>query len=174
MVGRRPRFGHHRIGFASRGVNNWVLAGYRLEINGRPFASNNAVNARAQAALASAQTKLAEADSQMAPLQTERDELQSLVEAQLATPEDQTRLAEVRTQLDQLQRDKTWSEGQIQGRLSVVRRVRIPFAVAAGSVRQVRARDPDDLHAHRGGDRETSSISAPAARSIPSVLPSCP
>ena len=105
-----------RIGFASQGLNNWVLAGYSLEINGRPFASNNAVNGRAQAALASAQTKLAEADSQMDPLETERDELQSLVEAQLATPEDQTRLAEVQTQLDQLRRDKTWAEGQIQGR----------------------------------------------------------
>ncbi len=67
-----------RIGFASQGFNNWVLAGYSLEINGRPFASNNAVNGRAQAALASAQTKLAEVDSQLAPLVTERDELQSL------------------------------------------------------------------------------------------------
>lgn len=105
-----------RIGFASQGLNNWVLAGYSLEINGRPFAANNAVNGRAQAALASAQTKLAEVDSQVAPLETERDELQSLVEAQLATPEDQTRLAEVQTQLDQLRHDRTWCEGQVQGR----------------------------------------------------------
>ncbi len=105
-----------RIGFASQGLNDWVLAGYSLEINGRPFASNNAVNARAQAALAAAQARLAEVDSQIAPLQSERDELQSLVETQLATPEDQARLDEVQTQLDQLSRDKKSSEGQVQGR----------------------------------------------------------
>ena len=34
------------VGFASLGKNNWVLKGYRIEINGEPFAENADVDAR--------------------------------------------------------------------------------------------------------------------------------
>lgn len=37
-----------RIGFASQGRSNWVLAGYRIEVNGRLFAANGLVDARVQ------------------------------------------------------------------------------------------------------------------------------
>lgn len=41
-----------RIGFASQGRSDWVLAGYRIEVNGKLFAANGLVNARAQDQLA--------------------------------------------------------------------------------------------------------------------------
>ncbi|WP_395739701.1 hypothetical protein [Prosthecobacter sp.] len=47
-----------RIGFASQGRTNWVLAGYRIEVNGRLFAANGKVDARAQERLASSRESL--------------------------------------------------------------------------------------------------------------------
>jgi hypothetical protein len=47
-----------RIGFASQGRTNWVLAGYRIEVNGRLFAANGKVDARAQEKLASSRESL--------------------------------------------------------------------------------------------------------------------
>ncbi|OYW30011.1 MAG: hypothetical protein B7Z47_04110 [Chthoniobacter sp. 12-60-6] len=49
-----------RIGFASQGRSNWVLAGYRIEVNGRLFAANGLVDARAQEKLASSRASLME------------------------------------------------------------------------------------------------------------------
>lgn len=47
-----------RIGFASQGRSDWVLAGYRIEVNGRLFAANGLVDARAQEKLASSRASL--------------------------------------------------------------------------------------------------------------------
>jgi hypothetical protein len=47
-----------RIGFASQGRTDWVLAGYRIEVNGKLFATNGLVDARAQEKLASSRESL--------------------------------------------------------------------------------------------------------------------
>lgn len=47
-----------RIGFASQGRTDWVLAGYRIEVNGKLFAANGIVDARAQEKLASSRESL--------------------------------------------------------------------------------------------------------------------
>ena len=47
-----------RIGFASQGRSDWVLAGYRIEVNGKLFAANGQVDARAQEKLASSRASL--------------------------------------------------------------------------------------------------------------------
>ncbi|MDB6005165.1 MAG: hypothetical protein JWR15_2152, partial [Prosthecobacter sp.] len=47
-----------RIGFASQGRSDWVLAGYRIEVNGKLFAANGVVDARAQERLASSRASL--------------------------------------------------------------------------------------------------------------------
>lgn len=47
-----------RIGFASQGRTDWVLAGYRIEVNGKLFASNGLVNARPQEKLAKSRDDL--------------------------------------------------------------------------------------------------------------------
>ncbi|WP_395750812.1 hypothetical protein [Prosthecobacter sp.] len=47
-----------RIGFASQGRTDWVLAGYRIEVNGKLFAANGKVEARAQERLASSRESL--------------------------------------------------------------------------------------------------------------------
>ncbi|MCC7339389.1 MAG: zf-HC2 domain-containing protein [Pirellulaceae bacterium] len=49
-----------KIGFASQGKSDWELAGYTIEVNGKPFASNDAVKVRPQTALASDQQTLAD------------------------------------------------------------------------------------------------------------------
>ncbi|WP_395742634.1 hypothetical protein [Prosthecobacter sp.] len=46
------------IGFASQGRSDWVLAGYRIEVNGKLFAANGLVDARAQERLASSRASL--------------------------------------------------------------------------------------------------------------------
>lgn len=48
----------HSIGFASQGRTDWVLAGYRIEVNGKLFAANGLVNARAQEKLAASRESL--------------------------------------------------------------------------------------------------------------------
>ncbi len=47
-----------RIGFASQGRSDWVLAGYRIEVNGKLFAANGQVAARAQEKLAASRDSL--------------------------------------------------------------------------------------------------------------------
>lgn len=47
-----------RIGLASQGRSDWVLAGYRIEVNGKLFAANGLVDARAQEKLASSRESL--------------------------------------------------------------------------------------------------------------------
>ncbi|WP_395731747.1 hypothetical protein [Prosthecobacter sp.] len=47
-----------RVGFASQGRSDWVLAGYRIEVNGKLFAANGLVDARAQEKLASSRASL--------------------------------------------------------------------------------------------------------------------
>lgn len=47
-----------RIGFASQGRSDWVLAGYRIEVNGKLFAANGLLDARAQEKLASSRASL--------------------------------------------------------------------------------------------------------------------
>ena len=47
-----------RIGFASQGRSDWVLAGYRIEVNGKLLAANGMVDARAQEKLASSRASL--------------------------------------------------------------------------------------------------------------------
>ena len=46
------------IGFASQGRTDWVLAGYRIEVNGKLFAANGLVDANAQQKLASSRESL--------------------------------------------------------------------------------------------------------------------
>jgi len=46
------------IGFASQGRTDWVLAGYRIEVNGNLFAANGLVDVRAQHKLASSRESL--------------------------------------------------------------------------------------------------------------------
>lgn len=46
------------IGFASQGRTDWVLAGYRIEVNGKLFAANGLVDARTQQKLAASRESL--------------------------------------------------------------------------------------------------------------------
>jgi hypothetical protein len=46
------------IGFASQGRTDWVLAGYRIEVNGKLFAANGLVDVNAQKKLASSRESL--------------------------------------------------------------------------------------------------------------------
>lgn len=46
------------IGFASQGRTDWVLAGYRIEVNGKLFAANGLVDVHAQQKLASSRENL--------------------------------------------------------------------------------------------------------------------
>lgn len=47
-----------RVGFASQGRSDWVLAGYRIEVNGKLFAANGLVHARVQEKLSSSRASL--------------------------------------------------------------------------------------------------------------------
>ncbi|MFH1922979.1 MAG: hypothetical protein ABIP48_24205 [Planctomycetota bacterium] len=105
-----------RIGFAGRGASGWRLSGYRIEINGRLFASNDAVDLAAREAQESARFELAELGMTIAPLQAERAELRSLEEAALAGEEDLERLAAVEVELAPLVARRQWLAGQVEGR----------------------------------------------------------
>lgn len=72
------------IGFASQARSDWVLAGYRIEVNGKLFAANGLVNAHAQKQVASSRESLL----QMLPAYEEKvnkDKLTAEEEAALKT-----------------------------------------------------------------------------------------
>src|SRR5581483_6287078 len=81
------------VGFASRGAKNWVLAGYEIMINGKPFVSGKpALRAADREA---ARVKLAGLGVRLAPLQQDLNDLRELVKDKLATEADRKRLAEI-------------------------------------------------------------------------------
>lgn len=104
-----------RIGFASEGTGDWVLAGYEIQINGQTFAANDNVGLKASEAQDDARFELADLGLQAAPLEQEYGDLSALVQAQLAGPADLARLAEVQQQLAPLLARKRWLEGQVRG-----------------------------------------------------------
>ena len=104
-----------RIGFASEGSGDWVLAGYEIQINGQTFASNDNVGLKAKEAQDNARFELADLGLQTAPLEQEQSDLSALVQTQLAGPADLARLAEVEQQLAPLKARKRWLEGQVRG-----------------------------------------------------------
>ncbi len=91
-----------RIGFASQGTNDWVLAGYEIQLNGQTFASNDKVGVKAKEAQDDARFKLADLGLQTAPLEQELGDLSALVQAKLAGPADLARLVEVEQQYNYL------------------------------------------------------------------------
>ena len=105
-----------RIGFASQGSTNWILAGYEIQVNGRSFASNDEVNLKAQEAQDSARFELAELGLRIAPLEAELSDLAALEEAQLAEENDLDRLAAVRAELAPLETERRRLEGRVEGR----------------------------------------------------------
>lgn len=68
------------IGFASQGHTDWVLAGYRIEVNGKLFAANGLVDVPVQKKLATSREKL----MQMLPAYEARAKKASLTDAEKA------------------------------------------------------------------------------------------
>ncbi|HVK08370.1 MAG TPA: hypothetical protein VM597_06290, partial [Gemmataceae bacterium] len=89
-----------RVGFASRGTNNWSIAGYEITVNGKPFASGKPTPNEADRA------KLTELDGKVRQLTTEMKELRDLLKAGLATEADRNRLTAGETALKALAADK--------------------------------------------------------------------
>jgi hypothetical protein len=140
-----------RIGFASHGGTNWTLAGYDIQINGRPFASHAEINLGVQTAHEAARLRQAELDLTIGPLETEAADLRSLVEAGLATADDQERLRDVESTLTPMQRERQRLVAQLEGsypwfeEVEFVSPWRTPTPVAAAQVTLV-------TDAHPGAD----------------------
>lgn len=88
-----------RIGFASRGESGWVLARYKITINGKPFASHEQINSNALEQLTAASQRLHEIAEEIASQQSELIDLDALATAGLATQADQQRLEELQIAL---------------------------------------------------------------------------
>jgi hypothetical protein len=84
-----------RIGFTSPADHGWILAGYTIQINGKPFASNSAVNANGRGKQDEARERLTELNRELGPQQAELSDLRALAAASLATDADRTRLTEL-------------------------------------------------------------------------------
>lgn len=105
-----------RIGFVGPATGDWTLAGYALDINGRRFATHEAVNLRPQDAQENAQFELVELDLTIAPLQQELTDLAALAQALLAEQADLDRLEQVTTELEPLLARQQRLRGQADGR----------------------------------------------------------
>jgi hypothetical protein len=104
-----------RIGFMSRGESNWILAGYEIEINGRPFASDDDVDASAADTQAAALARLAEIAVEISPFEAEAEDIRLLIDAGVAPDDAETRLQEIDEQLLPLAQERTRLERQVAG-----------------------------------------------------------
>jgi len=104
-----------RVGFLCRGDSGWVLAGYRVEVNGRLLAANDQVHASVAETQKVAAARLAEIGIQLAPLQEEADSIRMLAEAKLATDDDRTRLRKIEKLLLPLAREQDRLQRQREG-----------------------------------------------------------
>ena len=104
-----------RIGFASQGTTSWLLEGYEITINGRPFAANADVNQSVRVIQDTARFRLAELAVDIAPRRSEARDLRALADALLASAPDLERLAVVENALNPLLTEKRRLEGQTRG-----------------------------------------------------------
>ena len=88
-----------RIGLASKGEGGWVIEGYTLDINGRVFSSNGAINAKGREIQNAARARLAEIEKTISPQQDELQSIQALVSIGLANSSEKSRLSELRDSL---------------------------------------------------------------------------
>lgn len=102
-----------RVGFASRGTTDWMLAGYEITISGKPFAAAQP-GKKATELPEETRTKLADLEAKIKPLQAELAELRDLVKGELAKEADRKRLAEVEASLNALLAETAKLEGQGQ------------------------------------------------------------
>ena len=135
-----------RVGFASAGTTNWVLAGYDITINDKPFASGKP-NVKAGERDA-ANKRLAELAAEMGPLQQVQNDMQQLLLANQLEEKDKTQLQEY----DADEVDPPRSGEDLAGRSACreVPVVRGPGVQGAGG-RQARGRlgESDAAHVHR-------------------------
>jgi len=104
-----------RIGFAGRGTNRWVLAGYEIQVNGRTFASHDGVNLSPFDVQQAARAEMADLQALLEPLEAEREDLAALAEADLATEADAARLAEIEAERLPLLARQRLLEAQVSG-----------------------------------------------------------
>jgi hypothetical protein len=88
-----------RVGFTSKAEHGWIIASYRIEVNGRPFVSNNSVSANGRGMQDAARERLMELDRDSGAQQAELNNLRALVGTGLATSVDRARLAELDKEL---------------------------------------------------------------------------
>lgn len=88
-----------RLGFSSQAKTDWVLAGYRVEVNGELLASNDAVDARAVEQLTKIRENLQKALPQQEALARQAGDLQAYVATGLASEADKVELNRKNTEL---------------------------------------------------------------------------
>ncbi len=104
-----------RIGFTSPADHGWILAGYTIQVNRKPFATNSAVNANGRGKQDEARERLMELSREQGSEQAELTDLRALVAASLATDADRTRLAELERTLGPQLAEVQRLERQLRG-----------------------------------------------------------
>lgn len=104
-----------RVALTSRAERGWVIASYRLRINGKLFVENTAVNVNGRGAQDAARERLTELNRDLAPLQTELADLESLATAGLATDADRARSVELRETIGSRGDEQRRIERQLRG-----------------------------------------------------------
>lgn len=104
-----------RIGFACRGESAWVLEGYKIEINGKLFASHDSVNRTVLDQQAENQEELKQLLTQAEPLALQVVQGQAYEAARLAEDVDTANLAQAKRQLADLEDPINLLRGQSEG-----------------------------------------------------------
>jgi len=103
-----------RIGFASQRSCDWVLEGYQIEINGKPFASDTTGTPKPDPAQATIATRLTEVELRLVTLSKQYDDLRALVESKKATAADLGRLKQIDEEGTTLLKEKDLLVAQVK------------------------------------------------------------
>lgn len=129
------------IGFASQGRGSWILAGYRIEVNGKLFAANGTVDA-------SPQLRLVESRE---ALQRLMPEYQSLIEKSDITDVEKTQLKEMHARVRELNAlisgSAPWLIEKLPGMPAPKAAGQLRVVLTSGGDKQPGTRNPLYLHA---------------------------
>ncbi len=103
------------IGFASRGQSDWVLAGYRIEVNGKLLAANDSVDRRPAETVAGTRAELQAEIPAIEGLAKAVADLETYVGSGLASDADKASLAAKREELAKVAGPMTGLVGQVTG-----------------------------------------------------------
>lgn len=129
----------HSIGFASRGESEWILEGYKIEINGNLFASNDSVFGSAEELQSQNEVEMLSRQAEIDALESQVEDQREIVESGLASDSDKAELQLIEADLKLMKERLNTNIGLVSGYYPWFQESSTEFKPASSTDEQVKS-----------------------------------